>query len=478
MKKIIAGALSIVLAFSLVACSTPMKNNSTDFECSGSEPGNEDVVKGASFIRGSGLIDSVYSTAVANGGVLKKLSAVPEYKDNGDRMFIYTFQEPRPKYKDLNEACKNIADCNFNSCFTWGYKPQFTPLLEKYNVAVMPYMGGANPQDLSIDLTPENIPNNIKGFFYKDEPSFEEMHTIVKPNAVNHATYYKDKLFFVNLNPYWEGNETADNSFHKGYTYDEYVAEFCGQAFGYIEQDRIISVDFYPLMQDGTQRNVWLYTYETLAKYAKECDATFHFYVMATEHYGYRRLDMDNLRYMVNVGLTYGASAMSYFTYLSYEDQTSFEHGLVSPDGLTKYDSYYMAQKINAECLAWDHIFMNFKWQSTMFVDGTDSRSKNMQFVKAQNSVEHIVIVNSVTANRDTLIGEFLGANNEIGLMVTNFCDPIGKVTDNVRLNLKEANKAILYYRGERSVVDIQNGNLELSITPGDAIFVIPLEIA
>ena len=474
MKKIISLLLCGALFFSMVACSTPTDVTSTESESEDSS----NVVQYESFIRGSGLRDNAYSTAVANGGVLKQLSTLPEYQDNGDRMFIYTFQEPRPQYKALDEACKNIADCNFNSCMTWGYKAEYTPLLEKYGVAVMPYIDGANPQTLSGDLSPENISDNIKGFYYKDEPSFEEMYTIVKPCAVNHATYYNDKLFFVNLNPYWEGNETNENSFHKGYTYDEYVAEFCGQAFGYIERNRILSVDFYPLMQDGTQRNVWLYTYETLAKYAQECDATFHFYVMATEHYGYRRLDMSNLRYMVNVGLTYGASAMSYFTYLSYEDQTAFEHGLVSPDGLTKYDSYYMAQTMNAECLAWDHIFMNFKWQSTMFVEGKDEKNLNQQFLKAQVNVESIEIINSVTATRDTIVGEFLGSNDEVGLMVTNFCDPVGKVTDKVTLNLKEANKAILYYRGERSVVDIQNGILELSITPGDAIFVIPLEVA
>lgn len=121
---------------------------------------------------------------------------------------------------------------------------------------------------------------------------------------------------------------------------------------------------------------------------------------------------------------------------------------------------------------------MNFKWQSTMFVEGKDEKNLNQQFLKAQVNVESIEIINSVTATRDTIVGEFLGSNDEVGLMVTNFCDPVGKVTDKVTLNLKEANKAILYYRGERSVVDIQNGILELSITPGDAIFVIPLEVA
>ena len=61
--------------------------------------------------------------------------------------------------------------------------------------------------------------------------------------------------------------------------------------------------------------------------------------------------------------------------------------------------------------------------------------------------------------------------------MVTNFCDPVNQRTAHVQLSLLDANRAIVYLRGVPTVVDVTDGNLELDIAPGDAMFVIPLAI-
>ena len=451
-------------AFINLGQSTSKTENPDDFE-----------IINDSVISGSFTTDPAYDGVASDGTLLKTLTSIPEYKDNGDKMFIYTFQEPRASYDKLDGIAYDMAEAGFTAAFTWGYEKKYKESFENNGVYWMPHIGMTTPNSLHQDLHPDNISDNVVGFFYKDEPSFDEISELI-PLAENHVTFYDDKLFYVNLNPYWEGNETNVDSFHYGYTYDEYVEEFCNKVFSVIDKNRVISVDFYPLMQDGTQRNVWLYTYETVAKYAKEFDATLMFYICSTEHYGYRRLDLANLRYMMNVGLTYGASAMSYFTYVTYSDQP-FEHGLVSADGQIKYDTYYMAQTVNNECFLWDHIFMNFKWDETMCVYGKNELYENLQFNATQNSVDNIDIIESVEASRDTLIGKFTGANNEIGLMVTNFSDPVKGGKDVVKLTLKEANKAILYTNGVRSVVDVIDGELVLEIEPGEATFVIPLEI-
>ena len=63
--------------------------------------------------------------------------------------------------------------------------------------------------------------------------------------------------------------------------------------------------------------------------------------------------------------------------------------------------------------------------------------------------------------------------------MVTNFTDPDVVTSNNeIVMQLKEANKAIIYINGVREVVDLDNQTLKLSLKPGEAAFVIPLEIA
>ena len=88
-----------------------------------------------------------------------------------------------------------------------------------------------------------------------------------------------------------------------------------------------------------------------------------------------------------------------------------------------------------------------------------------------------IDIISSASSDEDVLIGRFTGKDNEIGLMVTNFSDPINQRTAHVQLSLLDANRAIVYLRGTPTVVEVTDGNLELDIAPGDAMFVIPLAI-
>lgn len=408
-------------------------------------------------------------------GLLWELTELPEYTDSGERMVISFMNEARPDGKDLEKSFQVLQQSGITTYAPWGYWYGNEPILERYNLMYLPHTEEKTPQEVSQYLMPDVISDNVIGFYYRDEPTYNQI-TAYTEDARNHQENYSDKLFLVNLLPDWEPDRGEGGRF--GGEYIDYVAHYCDIVFSQITENRILSVDCYPLNENGTIKPEWLTCYETIAEFAREYDADFHFYVANTEHWGYRKLNMDNLRYMVNVAMTYGGDALSYFTYVTYEDKlaSGWGNGLVEVDGVTPSETYALAQQMNKELLSWDHVFLNFKWEATMTLEGTNG-GENSLYADLQFNADKIDIIESAVCSEDTLIGRFTGKNDEIGLMVTNFSDPKDGKTDTVELQLKEANKAIVYVNGESTVMDVINGKLNLVLAAGEAAFVIPVEL-
>lgn len=392
-------------------------------------------------------------------------SGEPVYEDGGGRMFISLWNEPRPVNATLQEALSVVRDAGFDTYFKWSYGQYDAELCAENGLNFMTHVWSTRPQDYNPLLAPERVSDGLTGFIYKDEPAYDEIDALGSL-ARNHVQYYEDRLFFVNLYPTY-----AESGIFGPHTYEEYVAHFCETVFGVIGQDRMISVDFYPLYADGRIREDWLACYEVIAKYARQYGARFHFYVANTQHGPYRALDADNLHYMVNVAMTYGGNALGYFTYQNYEDD--WGHGLVEEDGVTPTDTYAYAQQVNTELLAWDHVFLDFSWESTMVLEG-EGGGTNACFSGLQYAAESIDVLQSASASEDTLIGRFTGKDGEAALMVTNFSDPEDGRTDTVSLSFAGAERAVVYIDGVRQVCDAENGALTLSPAPGRAAFVIP----
>lgn len=408
-------------------------------------------------------------------GLLWEYTEMPEYSDGGERMVISFMNEARPDGKDLEKSFEVLQQSGITAYAPWGYDYGKEPFCERYDLMYLPHTEEKTPQEVSQYLMPDKISDNVIGFYYRDEPTYAQISGYSE-DAKNHQDYYSDKLFLVNLLPDWKSDRGEGGRF--GGEYTDYVAHYCDVVFSQITENRLLSVDCYPLNADGTIKPEWLTCYETIAEFAKEYDADFHFYVANTQHWGYRALDLDNLRYMVNVAMTYGGNALSYFTYVTYEDKLAegWGDGLVKIDGVTPSETYALAQQVNRELLSWDHVFLNFKWEDTMTLEGT-SGGENPLYKDLQFNAKKIDIIEEAVCSEDTLIGRFTGKNDEIGLMVTNFSDPKDGKTDTVELTLKEANKAIVYVNGTPSVMDVTEGKMTLELAAGAAAFVIPVEL-
>ena len=481
-KKLLAFVLCATSAIGMVACGGNTPNDSGSSSSSGDNPvvSNNPLDNGVVF--GMRKADPAYANAQNNGGLLKKLSSVPEYKDNGETMFISYMWGPSGTGDILDQAIKIVDECNITVLHPIGENDyvKTLPLQDKYGLYSILDLNGEDPAKYD-SLKPENISNRVLGFNWMDEPYYEHIGGRLLDATAVHNQNYADRIFYSNLNPCWGGNEnsTANGDMYGGLDYNGYVAHYADTVMSQLDSHKFISVDVYPLIQSGlTMRDDWLYTYENLAVYANAYDAVFHFYLCSTIHNGYRELNEKNLRYMVNVAMTYGGSAMSYFQWTSDYKNSNWGTALTSNGGLTIHDSYYHAQKINAECLSWDHIFMNFKWQETMCLYGDKVSSHTNQYNRLQFKVDEIDIIENISASLDTIVGRFTGANDEVGVMITNFADPdVITSNDEVSVKFKEANKAIVYVDGVKTVCDLNNGVLNIDIAPGSAAFVIPLEV-
>ncbi|MCQ2589559.1 MAG: hypothetical protein MJ179_03960 [Treponema sp.] len=412
-----------------------------------------------------------------NYRLLKQFNST--YAEDSKEMVISYMNEPRSdSIFDNHIAFENMIDCGINSFFTWGYQDKYEQLCKYYNKSYVPYITNQKPQLCDDKLKPENLNDSIGGFQYLDEPTYNDIDSLTNTLS-NHAEFYADKQYRVNLNPCWLQDEGVETSILNGHTYPEYVGHFCDTVFSKINTKRWISVDLYPLLKNSWN-NAWLYTYETIAEYAKQYNATFAFYIANMMHYDFRKLTEVDLRFMTNVALTYGARAVQYFACVNY-DSTTFEgNGLLSLNGLTKYDEYYMVQKVNHENLKWDHIFMNFDWQETKLVKGSKYLKENDNFKNCKNDVSKLSGVNKISSNEDLIVGKFNGKGTDVGYMITNFNDDVSNKSANVTIEFDNTNfnKAIIYHRGEQSVLSMNNGKASFNISEGDAYFVIPYSIS
>lgn len=415
---------------------------------------------------------------LANEGTGNKVIStnkdLEEYFDsiylNNQNMIIHYMSGP----KATEESTQILKDSGINTVFSWGYSNEWKMLCDAYGLDYMPYIYERLPTDASPYLAPGTIPSCVTGMQYRDEPTYNEI-TAIEHLAENHGKYYPNKIFYVNCLGVFPDGELE---YMNGHTYEEYVDHYCNTVFTHVTRNRYISTDYYPL--EETIKTGWLRTYEVIAERARDYDAIFNFYVANTQHYNYRALTEDELRYMVNVGLAYGATSLSYFTYAyNPSNETGWMNGLVGTDGTTIYPTYYMAQTVNRELLSWDHVLTNFKWQRTQHIDGTLSTEKNPNFTACVYDVSSLKGIESVSANRDTIFSEFKGKNNELGYMITNFEDPALKRKDDITVTFENKNitKAIIFKNGVRSVVDIVDGKYDTQLGYGEMVFVIPYDL-
>lgn len=319
-----------------------------------------------------------------------------------------------------------------------------------------------------------------------DEPGSDHFGEVAARIEKQYA-FYKNAgktapTMYVNLDP-------AYHKSHQSMLQEDgmraYAEAFVTEVLSKVEGRKIISTDIYPLMasNDGSHfsvRATWLVDMETLKEVAVAADAEFMMFIQNYSEASRREiLSKADLAFQVYTDMAFGINGFSYFTYR--QSALNFGGGCVSKDeSCTPFENYYWAKALNAEIDKFDHVFLAFdKWKGVMTINGTRNLEEydeynNDCFVLA-NPVQKLDCAKSVTADEDTIIGQFEDKDGRSGLMAVNFNDPIDEITDTVHFTFENANRAMVYRNGERKVYEVKDNKLSLEIGVGEGIFVIPL---
>ena len=341
----------------------------------------------------------------------------------------------------------------------------------------------------------ENV--SIEEFDYTQYPAVDMLNIWDEPGSAHFGevatriekqyAFYKEAgktapTMYVNLDP-------AYHVSHQSLQVEEnmrvYVQKFVDEVLAKVEGRKIVSTDIYPLMtsQDGSHFSVlstWLVNMETLKETAVSAGAEFMMFIQNYDEATRREvMNKQDLSFQVYTDMAFGINGFSYFTYR--QSALNFGGGCVSKDeSCTPFENYYWAKELNAEIAKFDHVFLAFdKWKGVMTVNGTNNLEEydeyNNDCFVLEHPVQKLDCAKSVTADEDTIIGQFEDKDGRSGLMVVNFNDPLDQITDTVNFTFENANRALVYRNGERKVYEVKDNRLTLEIGVGEGVFVIPL---
>lgn len=305
------------------------------------------------------------------------------------------------------------------------------------------------------------------GHLITDEPGASEFEKLGRLKK-----YYEKEFpgeeFYVNLFPTYASLDQIECD-----SYEEYIDKY----IAYVNPD-FVSLDHYPLMIDGygnykITEDV-LSNLEIVATKCKDANLPMYNFIQTMSYSTTSRCpDESEVRWQVMTNLAYGSKSIQYFCYFTPLEFTEGTPAMIDLDG-NKTPQYYAVQAVNEELLLLDEAYLQYDWDGTMVVSGTNSTSTNKAFLQLGYALEEHEMIKSIVASEDTLVGAFTGKDDRTAFLITNFSDPKSATKDTVSVTFYNATHALVYHYGVAEYVELNNGTLEYTLDEGDGIFVIP----
>lgn len=295
-----------------------------------------------------------------------------------------------------------------------------------------------------------------------------------------------DKIFFVNLLPPTVTGSAGD-SFYFGMSYENYLKSFLNIGLN------MLSYDNYALMNGGSIKSFYLSNLETARNTAKGGGVPLHNFILSVPHKtssnNYRSPSEAELRWQIAVNCAYGVNAFSYFTYqtpqlTSIPSGETYGDALLSREGV-KTPLYALAQKVNREMLAWDHVYLKYAWQKTYAIGSNSLFAPSghpalaNRYASGITSAGVIDGISSLSSTESILAGVFKDGDGNNGYMLTNAANPSETKTAAVTVKFSGAYKgALTYEKGVPNIINLEeDGSAVIGLAPGEGKFIIPLKL-
>lgn len=418
------------------------------------------------------------------------ITGVPTYADDAEmRLSAYvspTIEEGFDDYKAagfttlISEKIAAYGSDNFDEYMNLAAKKGLDVIVQSDNLNAM--LLGLNAMDpdllqaMSNDLAKYN---NFRGLLMCDEPTINHLNSYTQ--VTNVLKLLNPNIdFLTSCLPTYTPDESLIST-NNSLSFDEKYSAYAN-AYGNLLGD--FTYDFYPFKHSYKQvlgykydekdymRSDWFKNLTLAAANAKgkyTTGITVQSYseaINAKDHY--RDVTKADISFQVYSALAYGMKSINYFTYGEHWDPNVGTTSSMIYDG-QKTDIYYAVQSVNNEIKAFDNVLLNFNWQGTIGITGTNS-DKIMNYVDAYSSKR----ISNATASNDAIIGCLKDSKGYDGFMLVNSTDPSDNVTETISVTFKNADHAKVYINGVENIVELSNGTFSATLAPGQGIFVIP----
>ncbi len=381
------------------------------------------------------------------------------------------------------DAYRLMSECGLNMIFLNGPNtgsagdpryPDALALCEKYGIKSVV----TNGNKLASQMLDYTDYNNVIAYNFYDEPKANQYDNLASLIPEFEGIYGGKASFNTNLFPIYASETQLAAS-----SYDEYVKQYCQKVLSKLSHKKVLSTDIYPLQYSAGNYlllETWLLNLEIIAKYAKEYSAETHVFIqsMSFGRNNNRVPSEADLRLQAYVSFAFGFKSISHFCYFtpSSPEFSETQFAIVDRNG-NKTEIYDSAKKVNEEILSFDHVYLSFNWQGVIPVLGSNNRHNNaFGYLNGALSYSDTRTLFKTESDEDVLIGCFEDENGYEGYIVVNFADTMKNLTAKASLSFHGCTKAQVYRGGQKSICELSGGKLNVTLKPGEGIFVIPYQ--
>ncbi|GHV03211.1 hypothetical protein FACS1894211_15750 [Clostridia bacterium] len=419
-----------------------------------------------------------------------------ETKTYADNRYIRMFGDYPPAITEYNlKIYKELGLTDF--CMT-NVEPEniaaTMALIEEYGLNVLVGAFEAPFEDPEYETI---FNRRYKSVDFAQFPSYNGIYIIDEPRT-SHFNYIRDSkvswynetyagrpgsYWYLNLMPSYASSEQLESVYDPvtGRTaYEVHVDEYVNTVLKAVQGPKNIGLDHYALRDYGgrkTMSDTLLFDLAVVAAAARDNGADFSNCIQTYTDNGGARLptSVAEIRFQLFASMVFGARAFEFFCYSSDARQ----HFNAMFEGGKPTDLYYYVQEAIAEVQLFENVYCHFNYEGFVTLNGTNNGAayESDAFMYAEKyAMNALNGVKNVTATEDTLIGQLKDDGGDKGYVVLNYNDPAVYKADKVRLEFDGGIEKVVVYRyGEETKYLISGGVLELPLSPGEGVFVIPV---
>ena len=309
----------------------------------------------------------------------------------------------------------------------------------------------------------------IVGMHVADEPNVNQIADFGNDNLTADYKSVYDVPYLINLYPSYAGWKVIGSD-----GYSAYVQKYADEVVKDFDDNRLLSVDFYPF-RTNTFHSGWLFCYNEIAKVAKTTKSMQSYYIQTAVGNEFQStLGVKEIAMQLNVALAFGADWFGFYCYEMPRDNSDrtpmYEYCMLNPDG-TPSPLYYAVQSETARISAFSNVYLAYDWVKTVPVYKNAEQDNQALLMLGEVDFSNTEI-KSVKSTEDAIVGCFNSSYGQ-SFMVVNYTNPSIETNAKVEIEFKNARYVVVYGDGEPTeIIKLENGKLNLELLSGEGRFI------